>query len=120
MTARFGEPVNVPLDAAEWPLCVYRLWAADGSCLYVGQTRQAHPAMRIMSHRRRNWGEVVRADYIQLESGADQDDLDQLEREQIQTLQPRFNQQGVTLPLPALPSCPPPVHPQELAQEAAS
>jgi excinuclease UvrABC nuclease subunit len=84
------EPIDLPVGHAP---AIYRLWAADGTCLYVGQTRQWHPAARISEHRTKAWwAEVARVDYILV---GQRSDLNCAEREQIRALNPRHNKQGV-------------------------
>lgn len=66
---------------------VYRLWADDDSCLYVGQHTGFHPACRIRSHRSRVWwDEVCRADYVEVTGN-----LGQAEQEQILLHEPKHN-----------------------------
>jgi hypothetical protein len=85
-------------DPIELDLCfkggwVYRLWGPGESCLYVGQTRMAHPWMRISQHKSKPWWFLVkRCDYIQV---FDVIDLDGCEDEQISDLHPVYNVMGI-------------------------
>jgi len=69
---------------------VYRLWAEDDSCLYVGQHQGFHPAARIATHAAEKpwWPEVARIDFALVE---DEDDLDEGERAEIKRLRPKHN-----------------------------
>lgn len=71
------------------PRCwIYRLWDANGVCLYVGQTTSFHPAVRINQHANKHWWqEVARADYYETSAGA----LNRIEKREIQKLNPRHN-----------------------------
>lgn len=68
---------------------VYRLWAEDGTCLYVGQTKAFNPTRRIYEHRTTKawWPEVARVDYVEVAA----DELDAAEDEHIKALNPVHN-----------------------------
>jgi hypothetical protein len=66
---------------------VYRLWAGDGACLYVGQTMRALPIRPLEHHEDPWWAEVVRCDCFEVR----REELDAAEREQIHQLHPRHN-----------------------------
>ena len=99
-------PVEVSIDGLFY--AVYRLWDAKDECLYVGQSRQAHPLMRIAGHKNKSWWpEVARADYIEV---PELDLLDEFEAQQIRYFRPKHNIVGRPpgpprkhLPLKALP-----------------
>lgn len=66
---------------------VYRLWDADGKCLYVGQHHGWHPSLRISQHRSKPWWpDVTRADYYEVTGY-----LDAAERKEIKAQQPVHN-----------------------------
>lgn len=75
---------------------VYRLFAADGCCLYAGQSKR-HPAARAQQHRRELWWpEVARADFTLLRNGddyapGDATQLNALERAAIRKYKPLYN-----------------------------
>jgi hypothetical protein len=82
-----SEPIDVPLDAII--PAVYRLWDANGVCLYVGQTTQIRPELRIISHRSKPWWpEVARADYVIVRNP---DALTQVEYDQTVKHRPRYS-----------------------------
>jgi hypothetical protein len=86
--AALSDPVELDLQERHF---VYRLWAEDGECLYVGQHTGFHPATRIAQHAREKtwWHEVARADYVEVLEG----DLYSAELRQICDLRPRYNSQ---------------------------
>lgn len=72
---------------------IYRLWASDGGCLYVGRVGEIDPRflyMRFAEHRKTKpwWPQVTRIDVLEV-SG--RDELFDEERVQIQELQPVYN-----------------------------
>lgn len=84
-----SEPVELDLKARCW---IYRLWNADGKCLYVGQATRIHPSLRIADHVRKSWwNEVAKADYMEV---YDPIRLTALEVEQIRELDPVYNLAG--------------------------
>jgi len=83
-----SEPIPLELTPRAW---VYRLWNEDSDCIYVGQHRGFHPAVRVKAHRAQPWwNEVVRADYVEVLEG----DLDIAEKQQIHDLNARYNDGG--------------------------
>lgn len=83
---KHSQAIDLPLKSTPG---VYRFWDEDDNCLYVGQSTQLHPLLRIVSHRQKPWwDEVVRADFIAC-SGRTL--LDDFERYQILLLQPKYN-----------------------------
>ncbi len=83
-----SEPIALDLELRAF---VYRLWNADGACMYVGQHRGIHPAVRINQHRSQPWfGEVDHADFVEILDG----DLDIAEKQMIADLEPRYNNGG--------------------------
>jgi hypothetical protein len=84
----FSEPIPLDLTPSAW---VYRLWNADGDCLYVGQHAGFHPANRVKEHRDQPWwNEATRADYVEVLEG----DLDIAEKQQIHDLNALYNLRG--------------------------
>jgi predicted transcriptional regulator len=87
-TTRFqlSEPVTVHLRTSIGYL--YKLFAVDNTCLYVGKTQQAHPAFRIACHQTKDWwSEVAYVEYVEVLSG----DLSDAEYAMIQVLNPAHN-----------------------------
>lgn len=87
-----SDPILLDLKPRAW---VYRLWNADGDCLYVGQHRGFNPATRITKHSTTQpwWNEVTRADYVEVLL---EGDLDIAEKQQIHDLNARYNRGGWT------------------------
>jgi hypothetical protein len=83
---RIGElSARHSVDQRKW---VYRLWAEDGTCLYVGQHVGLHPAVRVYQHRDKSWWhEVSGFDFVEVLDG----DLDRAEEAQILDLAPEYN-----------------------------
>ena len=83
---KLSEPIPLDLTPQNW---VYRLWNADGDCLYVGQHKGIHPVSCVRQHRTQQpwWHEVARADYVEVLEG----ELDIAEKQQIHDLNPRYN-----------------------------
>ena len=72
---------------------VYRLWAADGSCLYVGCVGERGPIRvqtRLGKHRRLRswWPDVARIEIASFGSSAE---VVEEERQQLVALQPKHN-----------------------------
>jgi predicted HicB family RNase H-like nuclease len=85
---KLSEPIPLDLTPSAW---VYRLWNADGDCLYVGQHKGFHPAARVKDHRTQPWwNEVTRADYVEALEG----ELDIAEKQQIHDLNALYNDGG--------------------------
>jgi hypothetical protein len=83
-----SEPISLDLEPRKW---VYRLWAGNGDCLYVGQHKGFHPMTRIKAHRGQPWwDEVARIDSTEVLDG----DLDVAERQQIHDLGALYNDGG--------------------------
>lgn len=85
---RFGEWSEGFDPSAEGRGWIYRLWDAWEQCLYVGQTTQWHPLLRIAQHRNKPWWrEVKRVDWAEPLNA----DLDEAEQDMINKLNPRYN-----------------------------
>jgi len=84
-----SDPVPFAVHTRSW---IYRLWDAEGNCLYVGQHRGIHPAVRVNQHRVKQpwWDEVARADFVEVLDG----DLSAVEKQQIAALNARYNNGG--------------------------
>ena len=79
---------------------VYRLWAADGTCLYVGVTgiwRPQRVAARLGRHRSaRGRGWLAKMTRIEVASFPNGSDAWVEEKRQIAALQPVYNKRGST------------------------
>jgi hypothetical protein len=90
-----SEPVELSLETKQF---VYRLWAEDGTCLYVGQHKGFHPSVRVAQHHNKDWWpEVARADYVEVDGN-----LDHAETEQIRQLSPKHNRRPGRVTAPGL------------------
>jgi hypothetical protein len=84
-----SQPVKMELILGETIGYVYRLWDDRDKCLYVGQTKQAHPLLRVMQHKSKSWWpDVIRVDYVEV---CDLSLLDETEIRQIRDLNPVHN-----------------------------
>jgi hypothetical protein len=80
------------LDLDEQRGFIYRFWAGDGGCLYVGQHRGFHVASRVLQHQSKDWWPgVAKIDYFE----SDLANLDAVELEQIRELEPKHNRSRV-------------------------
>lgn len=94
-----SEPVKLDLTLRKW---IYRLWAEDGTCLYVGQHKGIHPASRVRDHRKQPWWhEVARADYSEVLEGS----LDDAEDAEIRKLRAKYNRENNPRPKSSPPAC---------------
>lgn len=91
---KLAQPIGLDLEPRGF---VYRLWAEDGTCIYVGQHVGYHPGTRIAQHHRKTWWkQVARVDYIAVSQG----EQHELERQEIARLKPTENK---LLPLSRIP-----------------
>lgn len=65
-----GEWADIPLAPLARVIVIYRLFDAEDRCLYVGQTAQRPPGLRVEQHRRgQPWGsEIARAEYAVIQT----------------------------------------------------
>ena len=89
MSVVLSEPITLDLTPRQF---VYRQWAKDGTCLYVGSHRGFSVANRIREHRWQSpwYGEIARVDYLEILEG----DLDIAEKQVIADLNPAYNNGG--------------------------
>lgn len=70
---------------------VYRLFADDGSCLYVGATNNVQT--RVAHHRRRTWGAQIAT--IEVTEHPDRESAEFAESDEIRRRQPTHNVRGL-------------------------